>query len=37
MRWEHINFLGEYRFETKRLSSLDSLRPLQAINKADNP
>jgi TnpA family transposase len=35
--WEHINFLGEYRFDTKGLSSLDSLRPLQDINKAVNP
>jgi TnpA family transposase len=35
--WEHINFLGEYRFDTKRLSSIDSLRPLQDINKAVNP
>lgn len=33
--WECINFLGEYRFNTKRLSSLDSLRPLQDINKAE--
>lgn len=35
--WEHINFLGEYRFNTKGFSSLDSLRPLQNTNKGFTP
>lgn len=26
--WEHINFLGEYRFDPKGITTLDSLRPL---------
>ncbi|WP_349772230.1 Tn3 family transposase [Brevibacillus borstelensis] len=26
--WEHINFLGEYRFDPKGVTTLDSLRPL---------
>ncbi|WP_264806715.1 Tn3 family transposase [Cytobacillus sp. NCCP-133] len=26
--WEHINFLGEYTFDTKKVASLNSLRPL---------
>lgn len=26
--WEHINFLGEYTFDMKKATSLDSLRPL---------
>ncbi len=26
--WEHINFLGEYTFNMKKVASLDSLRPL---------
>ncbi|WP_458413360.1 Tn3 family transposase [Schinkia sp. CFF1] len=26
--WEHINFLGEYTFDMKKITSLDSLRPL---------
>lgn len=28
LRWEHINFLGEYRFNTKSDMDNDSLRPL---------
>ncbi|MDM5285021.1 Tn3 family transposase [Peribacillus frigoritolerans] len=27
--WEHINFLGEYKFNFRQNSSLDSLRPLK--------
>ncbi len=27
--WEHINFLGEYRFSKREIAPLDSLRPLQ--------
>ncbi|MFB6732452.1 Tn3 family transposase, partial [Bacillus mobilis] len=27
--WEHINFLGEYRFNKKEIAPLESLRPLQ--------
>lgn len=27
--WEHINFLGEYRFNMKDTTTLESLRPLQ--------
>jgi len=27
--WEHINFLGEYTFNVKQTTSLDSLRPLR--------
>src|SRR5690606_35530933 len=26
--WEHINFLGEYTFDTKKIADLHSLRPL---------
>ncbi len=26
--WEHINFLGEYRFDPKGVTTLESLRPL---------
>lgn len=26
--WEHINFLGEYNFDIKRMTGLNSLRPL---------
>jgi TnpA family transposase len=26
--WEHINFLGEYTFDLKRMVGLNSLRPL---------
>lgn len=26
--WEHINFLGEYNFDARKLTSLHSLRPL---------
>lgn len=26
--WEHINLLGEYRFDQKGITSLESLRPL---------
>jgi hypothetical protein len=26
--WEHINFLGEYTFDMKKVASLYSLRPL---------
>jgi TnpA family transposase len=26
--WEHINFLGEYTFDMKKIASLNSLRPL---------
>ena len=35
--WEHINFLGEYRFDTKGFSSLEALRPLQNTKKAVTP
>jgi len=27
--WEHINLLGEYHFNTERVVSVDSLRPLK--------
>jgi hypothetical protein len=26
--WEHINFLGEYTFDMTKITSLNSLRPL---------
>ena len=29
LRWEHINFLGEYKFNAKHTTSLDSLMPLR--------
>jgi TnpA family transposase len=35
--WEHINFLGEYRFDSKGIANLNSLRPLQDSNKAVIP
>ena len=28
LAWEHINFLGDYSFDLKELSTLDSLKPL---------
>nr|WP_229535442.1 transposase [Pelosinus baikalensis] len=31
--WEHVNFLGEYRFDTKKIASLNSLRLLNEISK----
>ena len=37
LAWEHINFLGEYRFDTKRVTGLGSLRPLIENNKAIIP
>lgn len=27
--WEHINLLGEYHFNSEKMVSLDSLRPLK--------
>ncbi|MEX2104439.1 MAG: Tn3 family transposase, partial [Bacilli bacterium] len=27
--WEHINFLGEYKFDLKKVTTLNSLRPLK--------
>lgn len=27
--WEHINFLGEYKFNFKQSTTLESLRPLR--------
>ncbi|MGM0715029.1 Tn3 family transposase [Brevibacillus parabrevis] len=29
--WEHINFLGEYRFDLKGVTTLESLRPLNQV------
>lgn len=29
LAWEHINFLGEYTFDMRSTTTLDSLRPLQ--------
>jgi hypothetical protein len=29
LAWEHINVLGEYTFDMRRTTTLDSLRPLQ--------
>ncbi|OPX84621.1 MAG: Tn3 transposase DDE domain protein [Pelotomaculum sp. PtaB.Bin117] len=29
LAWEHINFLGEYTFDLRNTTTLDSLRPLQ--------
>lgn len=29
--WEHINFLGEYRFNMKDTTTLEALRPLQQV------
>jgi hypothetical protein len=28
LAWEHINFLGEYKFDLRKLTSAQSLRPL---------
>lgn len=33
LRWEHINFSGEYRFDTKDTTTLEALRPLQQVYK----
>ena len=27
--WEHINFLGEYKFDIKQIGASDELRPLR--------
>ncbi|HFV2809199.1 TPA: Tn3 family transposase [Streptococcus agalactiae] len=27
--WEHINFLGEYKFKFKQSTTLETLRPLR--------
>jgi hypothetical protein len=27
--WEHINFLGEYKFDLKQVTTLNSLHPLE--------
>ncbi|OPH61220.1 hypothetical protein BC351_14860 [Paenibacillus ferrarius] len=27
--WEHVNFLGEYKFDLKQITSLKGLRPLK--------
>lgn len=29
VRWEHINFLGEYRFSKRESAPVDSLQPLE--------
>lgn len=29
LSWEHINLLGEYRFNPEKMVALDSLRPLK--------
>ena len=31
--WEHINFLGEYTFDTKNIPESDDLRPLNLGNR----
>ena len=30
--WEHINFLGEYSFDTRNVPEADELRPLNIGN-----
>lgn len=30
--WEHINFLGEYKFDIKQLADLKGLRPLKQLS-----
>lgn len=30
--WEHINFLGEYKFDLKQIASLKGLRPLKQVS-----
>jgi len=30
--WEHINFLGEYKFDMKQTTTLKTLRPLKYTN-----
>lgn len=29
--WEHINFLGEYNFDLRKVTTLQSLRPLNPL------
>lgn len=29
--WEHMNFLGEYRFISSNATTLETLRPLQQV------
>lgn len=31
--WEHINFLGEYKFDVKQVTTLQSLRPLKQTER----
>ncbi|GMX61272.1 hypothetical protein Elgi_75030 [Paenibacillus elgii] len=30
--WEHINFLGEYKFDIKQIAAMKGLRPLKQIS-----
>ncbi|HVJ48984.1 Tn3 family transposase [Desulfitobacterium sp.] len=34
--WEHINFLGEYKFDTKQTTTLKTLRPLKCTKQDSN-
>ena len=31
--WEHINFLGEYKFDSSQMTTLKALRPLKYRNE----
>nr|WP_274594829.1 Tn3 family transposase [Desulfosporosinus fructosivorans] len=31
--WEHINFLGEYKFDSSQMTTLNALRPLKYRNE----
>ncbi len=33
VRWEHINFLGEYRFSKRESAPVDSLQPLETTKQ----
>jgi TnpA family transposase len=34
--WEHINFLGEYKFDSRQTTTLNTLRPLKYKNEDDS-
>ncbi|MFK4377052.1 hypothetical protein ABH948_002451 [Bacillus sp. RC218] len=33
VRWEHINFLGEYRFSKRESAPVESLQPLETTKQ----
>ena len=35
LNWEHINFLGEYKFEVKEVGDMKELRPLRLFETGE--